>query len=37
MQKCSATEVKEQRIRVGDSRKLLLLSTSALKYQLRAI
>ena len=37
IQKCSATEVKEQRIRVGDSRKLLLLSTSALKYQLRAI
>ncbi|MFT6809419.1 MAG: phytoene synthase [Saprospiraceae bacterium] len=37
IQKCSAAEVREQRIRVGDSRKLLLLSTSALKYQLRAI
>lgn len=37
IQKCSATEVREQRIRVGDSHKLLLLSTSALKYQLRAI
>lgn len=37
IQKCSAAEVREQRIRVGDSHKLLLLSTSALKYQLRAI
>ena len=37
IQKCTAAEVREQRIRVGDSHKLLLLSTSALKYQLRAI
>jgi len=34
---CSASEVKERRIRVPDSRKMLLLGTSTLKYQLRSI
>lgn len=37
IKKCSAEEVRKQRIRVPDSHKLLLLSTSTLKYQLRAL
>ncbi len=37
IKKCSADEVRKQRIRVPDAHKLLLLSTSTLKYQLRAI
>ena len=37
IKKCSAEEVRKQRIRVPDTHKLLLLSTSTLKYQLRAI
>lgn len=37
IKKSSAVEVREQRIRVRDMHKLLLLSISALKYQLRAI
>jgi len=37
IKKYSAKEVQEQRIRVTDRRKLLLLGTSTLKYQLRAI
>jgi phytoene/squalene synthetase len=37
IKKCSAKEVQEQRIRVPDRHKLLLLGTSTLKYQLRAI
>ena len=34
---CSASEVKERRIRVPDSRKMLLLGSSAIKYNLKAI
>lgn len=37
IKKCSAHDVREQRIRVRDTRKLLLLGTSTLKYQLRVI
>lgn len=37
IKKCSSEEIKKQRIRVPDAHKLLLLSTSTLKYQLRAI
>ena len=37
IKKCSADQVRKQRIRVPDSHKLLLLSTSTLKYQFRAI
>ena len=37
IKKCSADQVREERIRVPDSHKLLLLSTSTLKYQLRAL
>lgn len=34
---CSASEVKERRIRVPDSRKMLLLGSSAIKYNLKTI
>lgn len=37
IKKCSSEEIKKQRIRVPDAHKLLLLSTSTLKYQLRVI
>ncbi|MEL6390871.1 MAG: phytoene/squalene synthase family protein [Bacteroidota bacterium] len=37
IKKCSAMQVREQRIRVRDVRKIILLGTSTLKYQLRAI
>lgn len=34
---CSADRIKNQRVRVPDLHKLILLSTSAMKYQLRVI
>lgn len=37
IKKCSVDDVKEQRIRVADAHKLLLLSASTLKHQLRVI
>ena len=37
IKKCSAGQVRKQRIRVADSRKLILLGTSALRYQLRIL
>lgn len=37
IKKCSAERIREERIRVPDFHKLLLLSTSTMKYQLRVI
>ncbi len=37
IQNCSAEKIREQRIRVPDFHKLLLLSSSAMKYRLRVI
>jgi len=37
IKKCSVEQVRKQRIRVPDARKLLLVGTSTLRYQLRVI